>query len=79
MFSWLLHFEFLYEMLLDSKGVVRSHKSNDRQCNCEKKKAKGTNNDLQNPTQKTNDRATRTPLNSEDELALLKGKQLWLH
>jgi hypothetical protein len=31
-------------------------------------KGKGTNNDLQNITQKTKDRATRTPLNIRREL-----------
>jgi hypothetical protein len=36
----------------DTKGVIRIRKS---------KKDKRTNNDLQNTTQKTNDRATRTP------------------
>jgi hypothetical protein len=30
-------------------------------------KDKRTNNDLQNTTLKANDRATRTPLNTEDE------------
>ena len=34
----------------------------DRQYNGQKKKYKRTNNDLQNITHKTNDRATRTPL-----------------
>jgi hypothetical protein len=36
----------------DTKGVIRIRKS---------KKDKRTNNDLQNTTQKTNDRATGTP------------------
>ena len=35
----------------------------DRQYNDHKKKNKGTNNDLQNITEKTKDRATRIPLN----------------
>ena len=39
----------------DSKGVIRIRKS---------EKDKRTNNDLQNTTQNTNDRATRTPQNN---------------
>ena len=43
------------EMFEDTKGVIRSRKlKKDRQYN--------VNNDLQNTTQKTKDRATRTPL-----------------
>ena len=42
-------------------------------------KEKRTNNDLQNTTQKTKDRATRSPLNTGGELVLRKGKQLLLH
>ena len=34
---------------------------------CERKNDKKTNNDLQNTTQKTKDRATRTLLETEDE------------
>ena len=37
-------------------------KSKDIQCNDQKKKDKRTNNDLQNITQKTKDRETRTPV-----------------
>jgi hypothetical protein len=41
--------------------VIRSRKSKkDRQYNGKKKKAKMTNNDLHNTTQKTKDRVTRT-------------------
>jgi hypothetical protein len=40
----------------------------DRQHNGQKKKNKMTNTDLQNITQKTKDRATRTPIKHEDEL-----------
>jgi hemerythrin superfamily protein len=41
----------------DTKGVIRSRKSNkDKQTN-NRKKDKQTNNDLQNNTQKTKDRA----------------------
>jgi len=40
-------------------------------------KHKGVNNDLQNTTQKTKDRATRTPLKTVDELTqvIQKAKQ----
>ena len=47
-----------------TKGVIRSHKSQDRQYNGEKKR---TNNDLQNITHKTKDRVKRTPLKTWDE------------
>ena len=47
----------------DTKGVIRICKSKkDRQHNVQKKKDKGTNNDLQHITHKTKDRVTRTPL-----------------
>jgi hypothetical protein len=44
------------------KVVFRSHKSKDRQYNSQMKKDNRTNNDLQNTTQNTKDRATGTPL-----------------
>ena len=45
----------------DTKGVIRIRKSKkDRQHNCQKKKDKRTNNDLQNIAQKINDRATES-------------------
>ena len=50
------------KMFEDTKGVIRSHKSKDRQYNGQMKNYKRTNNDLQNITKKTKDRATRTPL-----------------
>ena len=51
------------EDLEDTKRVIRIHKSKkNRQHNGLKKKDKRTNNDLQNTTHKTKDRATRTPL-----------------
>jgi len=51
------------EDLEDTKRVIRIHKSKkNRQHNGLKKKDKRRNNDLQNTTQKTKDRATRTPL-----------------
>jgi hypothetical protein len=40
----------------------------DRQYNGEKKKNKRINNDIQNITQKTKDRATRTKLKTGDEV-----------
>ena len=51
-------------MFKDNKGVLKSRKSKeDRQCNGKKKKS----NDLQNNTQKTEDRVTGTPLWSRSE------------
>jgi hypothetical protein len=52
----------------NSKGVARSRKSKDRQDNGQRNEDKRTNNDLQNTTQKTIDRATRTPLKTGGEL-----------
>jgi len=43
----------IQEKFEDTKGAIRSRKSNDRQYNSEKKKNKMTNNDVQNTTQKT--------------------------
>ena len=37
----------------DTTGIIRDRKSKDRQCNGQKKKDKGTNNDLHNTTKKT--------------------------
>ena len=52
----------MLETFQDTKGVIRSHKSEkDRQ----KKKYKRTNNNLQNITQITRDRARRTPLKNQ--------------
>jgi hypothetical protein len=50
------------KMLEDTKGAIRSYKSKDREYNGQMKKDKWTNNDLQNTTQKTKYRGTRTPL-----------------
>jgi Ca2+/Na+ antiporter len=59
-----------YEEIEDIKGVIRIRKSKkNRQPNGLMKKSKTTNNDLQNTTQKTIDRATWTPLNTRVELA----------
>ena len=49
-------------MFEDSKGVIRIRKSKDRQHNDQNEKDKGTNNYLQNTTQKTEDPATRSTL-----------------
>ena len=46
----------------DTKGVIRSRKLKDRQNQGQKKKDNRTNNDLQNITQETKDRAKRTLL-----------------
>jgi hypothetical protein len=49
-------------MFEDTKGVIKSRKSRKgRQQNDYKKNNKRTNNDLQNISQKTKARATRTP------------------
>ena len=48
------------EKFEDTKGVIRSHKSNkDKQYNGQKKTDKGTNSYLQNIIQKTTDREPR--------------------
>ena len=66
-------------MFVDTKGGKknRSHKAKNRQCNDQTIKNKRTNNNLQNTTQKTKDRATRTPLRSEGELQI--DNQFLLH
>jgi len=46
----------------DTKRVIKRCEEKDRQHNCQKKMDKRTNNDLQNTTQKTKDRAIQTPL-----------------
>ena len=52
----------LEEKFEDTKDVIRSRKLKDRQHNGRKKKDERTNNDLQNITQKSEDRATQTLL-----------------
>ena len=59
---------FWKKSLKISKGVIRICKSTDRQHNGQMKKDKITNNDLQNTTQKTRDRAKRIPQKTRDEL-----------
>jgi len=44
----------------DTKRVIESRKSKDRQHKVKNEKDKRLNSDLQNATQKINDRATRT-------------------
>ena len=57
------------EMLEDAKGVIIIHQSKkDRQYNGQTKKYKKKNNNLQNTTQKSKERATRIPLKSGGEL-----------
>jgi hypothetical protein len=46
-----------------TKGVIRSRKSKDRQCNWQRQKK--TNNNLQNITHKTKDRVTHTEIKSQ--------------
>ena len=50
--------------MIRRKRAIRSRNSKDREHNDQKKKNRGTNNDLHTITQKTKDRITRTPLNS---------------
>ena len=45
-----------------TKGIIRCGKLKDRQCNDQKKRGKRTKNYLQNTSQKTKVRATRTRL-----------------
>ena len=45
---WNICWVFFKEEFEDTKGVIRIRKSKNRQHNCQKKKYKKTNNDLQN-------------------------------
>jgi len=45
----------IQENFEDAKGLIRSRKLKEGQCNGQKKKNKRTSNDLQNTTQKTSD------------------------
>jgi len=57
------------EKVEDTKEVIRIRKlKKNTQYNGQKKKGKRTNKDLQNITQKTIDRVTRTPLKTRVEL-----------
>ena len=61
------------EEFKDTKGVIRSRKSKDRQHNGQKKRDKEINNDLQNTIQKTKDRAVRTSLKPRMNVGALEG------
>jgi len=61
------------EELEDTKRIIRIRKSKDRQHMAKKKKDKRSNNDLQNTTQKTKDRITRTPLKAGVNSSALEG------
>ena len=63
----------IQEQFEDTKGVVRGRTSKDRQYNGYHENHQKKNKALQNTTQKTNDTATQTPLNSN---ALLWDPQL---
>jgi hypothetical protein len=65
-FIYLFVFTSTKEEFEDTKGLIGIPKSKDRQHNGQIKKDKRTNNYLQNTTQKTKDRATRTPLETGD-------------
>ena len=53
---------FAFEEFADTKGAIRIRQLKKvRQHNGQRKKDKMTNNDILNTTQKTKDRATRTP------------------
>jgi hypothetical protein len=57
-----MYFISYKKMFEDTKGVIKSRKSKKgRQQNDYKKNNKRTNNDIQNISQKTKARATRTP------------------
>jgi hypothetical protein len=65
------------EKFEDTNGVIRKHKSKDRQYNDQKKKDKRTNNDLQNTPSKTKDWATWIP--QKVEVDYEKVKQWYIH
>ena len=58
----------------DTKGVISSHKSKDRQYSGLKKKNERTSNDILNTRQKTTDRGTRTSLKLEVNSYAPEGK-----
>ena len=60
----------------DAKGVIRIRRWKDRQHNGQKENDKSTNNDLQNTTQKTKDRATRTPLKTRVKSSAPEGSSV---
>ena len=56
----------------DTKGIIRICKSKDRQHNGQSKNNKMINNDLQNITQKTKDRATQISLKTWGRIQVLR-------
>jgi len=70
----------LWENFEDTKGALRSRKSEDRQYNGQKKKDKRTNSDLRNATQKTKDRTNTKPTKKQEWTEVLrKGRKFLLH
>jgi hypothetical protein len=63
-----VHLVYIRKVWRYQRGDKTRTSKEDRQHNGQQKKYKGTNNDLQNTAQKTNDQATRTPLKPEGEL-----------
>jgi hypothetical protein len=55
-------------LLFVKEKLEAVNRRKDRQHNDQKKKYKRTNNDLQNTTQKSKDRVTRTPVKTGDKL-----------
>ena len=67
----------LHEKSEDTKRIIKSRKSkNDGKLNVQKKKDQWTNNNLQNITQKTKDRVTRTSLKLEVNSCAPEGEQI---
>ena len=60
-------------MFDDHKEIIRFRQSKNRQHNGQKTRDKRANNDLQNTTQKTKDRATKTPLKPGMKLGAPEG------
>ena len=58
----------MQEKFEDTKWVIRNRKSRNSQYIDQQKRDKRANNDLQNITQKTKDRVTRTPVKNGNEL-----------
>ena len=60
----------LQEKFEDAKWVIRSRKlKKDRKHKVRKERYNRTNNDVQNITQKTKDRTTRTPQKTGDDIS----------
>jgi len=69
----------LYNKSLKISEIRIRKSKKDRQHNGQRKGDNRTNNDLQNTTQKTRDRATRTPLKTGANLIIQKSKKFLLH